>query len=77
MFPCPVCRQVANLEASVSMESLTEENWRRNRHAFRRSKSSMIFDEAEHEERRAVIDVAHMRLNEPLSEGPNMDLDIE
>ena len=23
MFPCPVCRQVANLEASVSMESLT------------------------------------------------------
>ena len=24
MFPCPVCRQVANLEASVSMESLVE-----------------------------------------------------
>lgn len=24
MFPCPVCRQVANLEASVSMESLTD-----------------------------------------------------
>jgi hypothetical protein len=24
MFPCPVCRQVANLEASVSMESLCE-----------------------------------------------------
>ena len=22
MFPCPVCRQVANLDASVSMESL-------------------------------------------------------
>ena len=26
MFPCPVCRQVANLEASVSMESIAEEN---------------------------------------------------
>ena len=25
MFPCPVCRQVANLEASVSMESLFED----------------------------------------------------
>lgn len=24
MFPCPVCRQVANLDASVSMESLCE-----------------------------------------------------
>lgn len=24
MFPCPVCRQVANLEASVSMESVSE-----------------------------------------------------
>jgi RING-like zinc finger len=24
MFPCPVCRQVANLEASVSMESVCE-----------------------------------------------------
>lgn len=24
MFPCPVCRQVANLEASVSMESLCD-----------------------------------------------------
>ena len=24
MFPCPMCRQVANLTASVSMESLTE-----------------------------------------------------
>jgi RING-like zinc finger len=24
MFPCPVCRQVANLEASVSMESLVD-----------------------------------------------------
>lgn len=24
MFPCPVCRQVANLEASVSMESIAE-----------------------------------------------------
>lgn len=29
MFLCPVCRQVANLEASVSMESLTgEQNWK-------------------------------------------------
>lgn len=24
MFPCPVCRQVANLDASVSMESLVD-----------------------------------------------------
>ncbi|KAI8902793.1 hypothetical protein BC833DRAFT_616325 [Globomyces pollinis-pini] len=24
MFPCPVCRQIANLDASVSMESLVE-----------------------------------------------------
>lgn len=26
MFSCPVCRQIANLEASVSMESIAEEN---------------------------------------------------
>jgi hypothetical protein len=25
MFPCPICRQVANLEASVSMESLVDD----------------------------------------------------
>jgi hypothetical protein len=26
MFPCPVCRQVANLEASVSMESIADDS---------------------------------------------------
>jgi hypothetical protein len=40
MFPCPVCRQVANLEASVSMESIADvKNWKKTR-----SKSSLVFE---------------------------------
>ena len=42
MFPCPVCRQVANLEASVSMESVVEENMGAyNTATLRRSISSL------------------------------------
>jgi hypothetical protein len=42
MFPCPVCRQVANLEASVSMESIVDYGkggWKRQ---VNRSKSSLL-----------------------------------
>jgi hypothetical protein len=47
MFPCPVCRQVANLEASVSMESVYDDkNWRK---PLVRSKSSIVFSEGEME----------------------------
>ncbi|KAJ3337215.1 hypothetical protein HDU91_001545 [Kappamyces sp. JEL0680] len=44
MFPCPVCRQVANLEASVSMESITDQA-EANLARLRRSISSMALEE--------------------------------
>ena len=37
MFPCPICRQVANLEASVSMESVID--WKQK--SFQHSYSSL------------------------------------
>ncbi|KAJ3271606.1 hypothetical protein HDV01_006476 [Terramyces sp. JEL0728] len=44
MFPCPVCRQVANLDASVSMESLFE---RPDTSLLRKSNSSLALGDLE------------------------------
>jgi hypothetical protein len=48
MFPCPVCRQVANLEATVSMESLGDlgNDWKNQSHD--RSRSILSESEMEH-----------------------------
>jgi hypothetical protein len=80
MFPCPVCRQVANLEASVSMESLADDGhaWK---YKLRKSKSSlMITNEVPEQSERAQFELEHnsemIMPTSPQNDREMMDLDV-
>jgi hypothetical protein len=79
MFSCPVCRQVANLEASVSMESVAEHggNWKER---VPRSKSSLAFELTGERAAEAMFELqetpALITPTSPQNDRDLMDLDV-
>lgn len=76
MFPCPVCRQVANLEASVSMESVCQEQ-AFNTASLRRSLSSIgLGEDMQIDQTFSLESSVRQQFEFELAQGARDELDI-